>query len=54
MGEQKVSLLKDEKQMQNFVRHLLKDVQALQNAISYQSSPNHGYLDVFMTHMVRI
>jgi CBS domain-containing protein/gamma-glutamylcysteine synthetase len=29
MGEQKVSILKDNHQMQRFVRHLLKDVQAL-------------------------
>ena len=29
MGEQKVSILKDKQQMQHFVRHLLKDVQAL-------------------------
>ena len=30
MGEQKVSILKDEKQMQRFVRSLLNDVQALE------------------------
>ena len=29
MGEQKVSILKDKQQMQGFMRHLLKDVQAL-------------------------
>lgn len=29
MGEQKVSILKDDSQMHRFVRHLLKDVQAL-------------------------
>lgn len=35
MGEQRVSLLKDEKQMQNFVRHLLKDVQALEYMLKH-------------------
>ena len=33
MGEQKVSLLKDQAQMQRFVRHLLNDVQALEHMI---------------------
>ena len=29
MGEQKVSILKDKSEMHRFMRHLLKDVQAL-------------------------
>ena len=33
MGEQKVSLLKDQGQMHRFVRHLLNDVQALEHMI---------------------